>query len=238
MQLLFINFLKFFLLILVLWIFVWGFYFLAVSLFLCLRVFFLLILNIFKETTYQKSKLNFNSKRYDSIFNTPALLYSTVVISGGLISPLLSVLSNRLKYSSLPLVIGPILFLLYFWLTVWFYFSKIKKDKDKIIGVVKNHKKFIKTTALPLGLISIVVPILSVINMFADQSIKSEIIGIFSSIKLSNSDVTSVIILILMTLIYEGISYLLANFIEHLYETEGAYSFYFKELFILIKKLI
>ncbi|EHB5066902.1 hypothetical protein JX175_002605, partial [Enterococcus faecalis] len=119
---------------------------------------------------------------------------------------------------------------------VYLVFSFENKKKE-IKKTTKAHKKFIKATMFPLGLLSILVSVTSVINMFIDAEVKKEFLSELSKADF-NPLYVAFCILFIIILLLEGISLVFIELIEHFYDNEKEYGYYIKTVFNCLKRLI
>ncbi len=89
----------------------------------------------------------------------------------------------------------------------------------------------------PVSLLSIVVPIISAMNIVIETEIKQNIISEFSKLDLdSNSILFSLIFLHI--LVFEGFSLLVMGLLEHILENESEYKYFFNRIMAFFKNLI
>lgn len=225
-----------FLLCSLLFIFCWPIYFVIIVTYYYVRLFRNFIRKIAtKEWTSPKIKL----ERYYSLFRTPLIFYFSLPMTGAILEEIITTYFFKHNYgggSSLRMFVECVIVLAIFWGSVYLVFSFENKKKE-IKKTTKAHKKFIKATMFPLGLLSILVSVTSVINMFIDAEVKKEFLSELSKADFNQSYLAFCILFIIILLL-EGISLVFIELIEHFYDNEKEYGYYIKTVFNCLKRLI
>ena len=88
----------------------------------------------------------------------------------------------------------------------------------------------------PVSLLSIIVPIISVINIIIEAEMKQNIVSELTKINLNSTSV-AFSFMFLIILIFEGFSLLVMGLLEHFLENENEYGYFFNRIFSFFKKL-
>lgn len=176
-------------------------------------------------------------ERYYSLFRTPLLFYFSLPFLALLVSSFINdYLLNNFRLEDNVVFVTFALLLVVFWISVYTVFS-FSNEKKQIKKTIRAHRQFIKVTMFPVSLLSIVVPIISAMNIVIETEIKQNIISEFSKLDLdSNSILFSLIFLLI--LVFEGFSLLVMGLLEHILENESEYKYFFNRIMAFFKNLI
>mgnify|MGYP000257656654 CR=1 FL=1 len=188
-----------------------------------------------KLTEWKSPKIKI--ERYYSLFRTPAMFYFSLPFITLFLSSFLSdyVLRKLVLNNSILFVI-PIFIILFFWISVYIVFSQVK-EKIQIRKTIKAHRQFIKITMFPVSLLSIIVPILSAINIIIENEMKQNLFKEIFKFNL-NSNSMAISFLFIFILVLEGLSLLVIGFSEHILENESEYGYFFNGIISFFKNII
>jgi len=188
--------------------------------------------NIFDDRKSPKIRI----KRYYSLFRTPLLFYFSLPFLGVCVSSFINEYFFRNFRLEDSLVFSMFAFLIIlFWFSVYTVFS-FAEEKKQIKKTIKSHRQFIKVTMFPVSLLSIIVPIISVINIIIEAEMKQNIVSELTKINLNSTSV-AFSFMFLIILIFEGFSLLVMGLLEHFLENENEYGYFFNRIFSFFKKL-
>lgn len=89
----------------------------------------------------------------------------------------------------------------------------------------------------PVSLLSIIVPILSAINIIIENEMKQNLFKEISKFNL-NSNSMAISFLFIFILVLEGLSLLVIGFSEHILENESEYGYFFNGIISFFKNII
>lgn len=176
-------------------------------------------------------------QRYYSLFRTPAMFYFSLPFITLILSSFLSdyVLRKLVLKNSILFVI-PVFIVLFFWISVYIVFSQVK-EKKQISKTIKAHRQFIKITMFPVSLLSIVVPVLSAINIIFENDMKQNLFNEILKFNL-NSISIAISFMFIFILVLEGLSLLFIGLTEHILENESEYGYFFNGIISFFKNII
>lgn len=197
-----------------------------------------IIKKIKKWIIIEKVKSPYKFEKFDAIFNTPFYLYTTLVFLTIYFSNIIDLFTRtssfNLKLDVRFLILVQIICLLNYIgviLLYRFYYisSDWKEQKIRIISSLKMHKSFIKTSFMPVVLISITASILTIINQILvtekRETLQKIFLEIIESIELSSLTLI-VVIFAMLTLVYMAINYFILTLLIHFVEEKDRYLFF------------
>lgn len=183
---------------------------------------------------YEWNPVSIDPERYYSLFRTPLFFYLSLPFLALLVTSFINdyVLKNLwLNNSAIYVTSG--LLIVFFWISVYIIFSQCR-EKKQIKKALKSHRQFIKITMFPISLLSIIVPIFSLINIVIENETKQNLFYELTNLSLNNNSIV-ISFLFIYILVLEGLSLLVMGLLEHIIENESEYGYFFRSIFSIFR---